>query len=1121
MAKEKYTKQQLMDMTDRISNEENIDPTIAKSVIDLESSWNPDAKAKGSSATGLGQLISSTAKQYGVTDSTDPEQNIRATVKYLKDNIARYNGDVEKGVLAYHAGPGNVDKYGTNTKDMPKSVSRNYLSIFNNRMNKYGGSVSPSDNSNDNYKNSSSETYESSNNSQIAANVQDNKKPSDNGEEENNRLLQQANNFEMQDRLDKSKRQNDLLQQSLMQNADDSNRYNPFANRNQPSAQQAVQQQIQNPVQQQDVQPVLNTTPTVQGIPQSSSPGNVSSNVQSGVDQGSLIDNANAIRQQQDAQRQAMINEQTQNLNQNQQQDPNQAPTLNTGDQQRNSNAKMIANSGVDVGIDKTQLSTYSTPQIEDVIAKKIMALPNLREFMGTIDQRTFDNINNVVKNYALRHPDEVKDLQNSGNFVALNALQGVSGSLAQIGGNIASLVTGNKDYSDSISRANIGDQRSLDLLSNAGGKNVSSAIARAVGESAPYLAVPAGGSTFLGNAAVGAGIGAIGSRNNSVTEPYNQEKTTEDVVKRVGIDSALGAAGGVVGKAVGDAVGKGVSKASNYISNKITGKLNNEQQKVLENVQKESKMLQDAGIEPTAVYSDSFNPKKESAVYRQGLKKEGNELNEKYIADDEKFREHLMNNNDSYYQKFDRAKYVNSKYSPDEVDKIDKMAGDNGVNKRLYDNAVDSVLKPDAGDTDGLISGVMKSEYNFKKIRANELYNIAADDMPVSVKGTPQNFINNLKELEQKATDYKGTSDPNSSDALTMIKKLSPDKTLGGLYKDMDIGSMMYRLQKVKELARTEGDKKDPNRQIVSILNNTTTSLQRDVDSLIKDPSISKESLRKYYDSVNYYRDNVARIDNDKENILQKIYNPKTSSNYIESLFNSGRPEEFIKAVRELPPDAQNIVKTGILNNGLVLNKDGELLTGRYRSYLDKFNVKSSVGRDKHLLEELFTKDELKNTYDLARLADKISYWKKKGKEANQVIQTGAEAAKRPSAYTDIAKRTGTVMGAIVGLSSMPATTITVGSVALGATVYKKLAEKALLRAIKDKTMSKSLLRLTKSKNQQELDEGLKNLVGIYMSKNSASASSNQLGGAIDDSKNKKVEDLRTPASPVLGKGR
>ena len=412
-----------------------------------------------------------------------------------------------------------------------------------------------------------------------------------------------------------------------------------------------------------------------------------------------------------------------------------------------------------------------------------------------------------------------------------------------------------------------------------------------------------------------------------------------------------------------------------------------------------------------------------------------------------------------------------------------------------------------------------MKADYNFKKIRANELYAIAANDMPTSVSSRPTNFTDKIKNLEQKSQNYKGTADPNSKQALKIIKTLSPDNNVNNLYKDMDVGGMLYRSQKLKELIRVEKGKANKNDTVVSILNDASSGLQKDIHSLIQHPSIPKEALRKYYDAQNFYRENIGNIKGD--DTLKKLYNPDTSSNYISDRFSAKKPEEFIKSVRELSPEAKDIVKTGILNNGLVLNKDGELLTGRYKSYLDSFKVKSSAGRSKHLLEELFTKDELKNTYDLAGLADRISYWKKKGKEANQVIQTGAEAAKRPSSYADIAKRTGTVMGAIVGLSSMPATTITVGSVALGATVYKKLAEKALLKAIKDKTMSKSLLRLTKSKNQQELDEGLKNLVGIYMSKNSASASSNQLGGAIDDSKNKKVEDLRTPASPVLGKGR
>ncbi|HEY9854644.1 MAG TPA: NlpC/P60 family protein [Stenomitos sp.] len=72
------------------------------------------AKEIGSSAgaRGMFQLMPDTARGLGVGDVTDPKQNIEGGMKYLKQNLDMFNGDVLKAVAAYNAGPGNVQKYG-------------------------------------------------------------------------------------------------------------------------------------------------------------------------------------------------------------------------------------------------------------------------------------------------------------------------------------------------------------------------------------------------------------------------------------------------------------------------------------------------------------------------------------------------------------------------------------------------------------------------------------------------------------------------------------------------------------------------------------------------------------------------------------------------------------------------------------------------------------------------------------------------------------------------------------------------------------------------------------------------------------------------------------------------
>jgi len=71
-------------------------------------------------AQGLMQIMPETQKELGITDPFDPAQSIDKGSAYLRRTIDHFDGDVEKGIAAYHSGMGNVkkweDRYGDDWK---------------------------------------------------------------------------------------------------------------------------------------------------------------------------------------------------------------------------------------------------------------------------------------------------------------------------------------------------------------------------------------------------------------------------------------------------------------------------------------------------------------------------------------------------------------------------------------------------------------------------------------------------------------------------------------------------------------------------------------------------------------------------------------------------------------------------------------------------------------------------------------------------------------------------------------------------------------------------------------------------------------------------------------------
>ncbi|MCY4336744.1 MAG: lytic transglycosylase domain-containing protein [Litoreibacter sp.] len=87
-----------------------ISPALVLAVIAVESGGRIAVESpKG--AQGLMQLIPDTAERFGVTDATDPKQNIKGGVAYLKWLMKEFNGDPILALAGYNAGEGAVRKY--------------------------------------------------------------------------------------------------------------------------------------------------------------------------------------------------------------------------------------------------------------------------------------------------------------------------------------------------------------------------------------------------------------------------------------------------------------------------------------------------------------------------------------------------------------------------------------------------------------------------------------------------------------------------------------------------------------------------------------------------------------------------------------------------------------------------------------------------------------------------------------------------------------------------------------------------------------------------------------------------------------------------------------------------
>ena len=108
----------------------NVDADLITSVIAVESNFDPKALSR-KNARGLMQLLPETAARLGVQDIYDPQENIDAGTRYLRELLEKYNNNLTLALAAYNAGPDRVEQYGrvppfTETLSYVRRVKRSY-----------------------------------------------------------------------------------------------------------------------------------------------------------------------------------------------------------------------------------------------------------------------------------------------------------------------------------------------------------------------------------------------------------------------------------------------------------------------------------------------------------------------------------------------------------------------------------------------------------------------------------------------------------------------------------------------------------------------------------------------------------------------------------------------------------------------------------------------------------------------------------------------------------------------------------------------------------------------------------------------------------------------------------
>jgi soluble lytic murein transglycosylase-like protein len=112
-----------------LSAKYDLSPMLIEALVWQESRWRENAVSPVG-ARGLAQLMPGTARQLGVNPD-DPHANLEGGARYLREQLDRFGGNLEKALAAYNAGPGRVIR----ANGVPAiTETRNYVSAILGRL---------------------------------------------------------------------------------------------------------------------------------------------------------------------------------------------------------------------------------------------------------------------------------------------------------------------------------------------------------------------------------------------------------------------------------------------------------------------------------------------------------------------------------------------------------------------------------------------------------------------------------------------------------------------------------------------------------------------------------------------------------------------------------------------------------------------------------------------------------------------------------------------------------------------------------------------------------------------------------------------------------------------------